>query len=197
MRAEKKRTYWLDVPAHPLPSLCVRSAPRFAFVRPLALCLFGRLLYTELQLKPNDALFQVVEKFPRYVAKYTHTSAPAKWIFLYKREAMVPLLVERKAADKEAIKLFFHEVSALQPPTTRYGARSAGLGVRPSHRLPDLALTYDSSVTPTPPLACRRAGTCCRPGIRSRPRTRWSTSRPSYCKRSSATWRCPSTVLAS
>ena len=79
--------------------------------------LFGRLLYTELQLKPNDALFQVVEKFPRYVAKYTHTSAPAKWIFLYKREAMVPLLVERKAADKEAIKLFFHEVSPCSPPS--------------------------------------------------------------------------------
>ena len=64
----------------------------------------------ELQLKPNSVLFQVVERFPRYVEKYTHTKDQAKWHFLFKREALVPLVVERTCRDRVAIRLLYTEV---------------------------------------------------------------------------------------
>jgi len=63
----------------------------------------------ELQLKSNQDLFEIVEKFPRYVEKYTHYTGPVDWRFHYKREALLPKEDDRKVKDPSAIKLLYSE----------------------------------------------------------------------------------------
>ena len=60
-------------------------------------------------------MFEVVEKFPRFVEKYTHYTGKVEWKFYYKREAMLSKGDERKTKDPSAIKLLYSEVT---PATT-------------------------------------------------------------------------------
>ena len=73
-------------------------------------CVCVCVVPAELQLKPSQDVFEVVEKFPRYVEKYTHYSGPVDWKFYYKREALLTKNDERKTKDPSAIKLLFSEV---------------------------------------------------------------------------------------
>jgi len=76
----------------------------------------------ELQLKPDQDLLESVEKFPRYVEKYTHrkvSDVEIRWRFVYKREAMVRLETDRKVKDPNAIRLLYLEAVA-NVLSTRY-----------------------------------------------------------------------------
>ena len=58
----------------------------------------------------------MVEKFPRFVEKYTHYTGKVEWKFYYKREAMLSKGDERKTKDPSAIKLLYSEVTPRPHP---------------------------------------------------------------------------------
>jgi len=91
-------------------SACLNMFSLIVIAAIAGLCVCVCVVPAELQLKPSQDVFEVVEKFPRYVEKYTHYSGPVNWRFYYKREALLTKNDERKTKDPSAIKLLFSEV---------------------------------------------------------------------------------------
>lgn len=69
---------------------------------------------TELQIRPKMDLYEMVDKWPRWLEKYTHTTDDSEktagsYKIVFKREAMVTKDQERQIKDETAIKLLYGE----------------------------------------------------------------------------------------
>lgn len=71
-----------------------------------------------LQLRPNQDIFEVVSKWHLWNERYTHNPKcedpddPAnEFFFLFKREALLPLHIERKINDELVVMHLYGEVS--------------------------------------------------------------------------------------